>query len=75
MPTIIILGSIKITVYADDHNPPHFHVLTVDGDALVSIATLTVLAGRIRAKELRTATDWAAAHITEIEDEWNLLNG
>ncbi|MEF2073500.1 DUF4160 domain-containing protein [Consotaella aegiceratis] len=75
MPTVVILGSIKITVYADDHNPPHFHVLTADGDVLVRLSTMQVMAGSIRAKDLRKALEWATANRKVIEDVWNRLNG
>ncbi len=33
-------GSVIVRVYANDHLPPHFHVLTPDAEALVEIATL-----------------------------------
>ena len=26
MPEIATIGGIRITMYYDDHNPPHFHV-------------------------------------------------
>lgn len=75
MPAIVVLGSVKITVYADDHHPPHFHVLTTEGEVLVRLSTMQVMAGRIRAKDLRVALEWAAANRKAIEDEWNRLNG
>ncbi|MEX6507159.1 DUF4160 domain-containing protein [Jiella sp. M17.18] len=74
MPTIVVLGSVKITIYADDHHPPHFHVLTAEGDVMVRLSTLQVMAGSIRAKDLRTAMEWATAHREVLEDEWNRLN-
>ncbi|KTQ83943.1 hypothetical protein NS226_21990 [Aureimonas ureilytica] len=74
MPTLMVIGGIKITVYADDHNPPHFHILTAEGDVLVRISTMQVMAGTIRAKDLRIAMDWVLAHRREIENEWDRLN-
>jgi hypothetical protein len=47
MPTLASLGSLKIKVFADDHNSPHFHAVTPDGDVLIGIADFAVMAGRI----------------------------
>ncbi|WP_193227866.1 DUF4160 domain-containing protein [Aureimonas psammosilenae] len=63
MPTIAVIGNNETTVYADDHHPPHFHVPTVEDDALVRLSTLQVMAGRIRAKDFRIAIEWAGAHV------------
>lgn len=38
MPTLATLGRLKVQVFADDHNPPHFHAVTPDGEALIGIA-------------------------------------
>lgn len=38
MPTLVAIGNIRIRMFADDHNPPHFHVLTPDHEALLRIA-------------------------------------
>jgi hypothetical protein len=45
MPTIVKLGNIAIRMFAKDHNPPHFHVVTPDHQALVSIETLELMRG------------------------------
>lgn len=46
MPTVIRLQKSKITMYAGDHNPPHFHVLASDGaEAWVALASLEVIWG------------------------------
>jgi len=39
------IGKLIIRVYANDHLPPHFHAISPDFEALIEIATLTVLAG------------------------------
>ena len=43
MGKLVQIGNIIIRVYANDHLPPHFHILTPDGDALVDIAILEIL--------------------------------
>lgn len=56
MPTIIRLQNCIITMYAADHQPPHFHVRMRDGrEALVMIATLKTLTSSLKARELAEA--------------------
>ncbi|NTJ44001.1 DUF4160 domain-containing protein [Agrobacterium larrymoorei] len=76
MPLIVKLGNIKIHIYADDHNPPHFHVSTPDHDALVQITDLSVLQGRITRRAYDAVVLWASAKGNKkvLEDEWRRLN-
>ncbi|MGO4838296.1 DUF4160 domain-containing protein [Rhizobiaceae sp. 2RAB30] len=75
MPTIGQIGNLKIQIFADDHNPPHFHVVTPEHQALVSIAELTIIRGELRSRDFSTVVEWAKAHIEELNHEWNRLNG
>ncbi len=60
MPTLYAAGSWKITMYAGDHNPPHFHIVTRDRtEAQVEIATMAVLRGDVRTTVLKAALVWA----------------
>lgn len=67
-------GKVIITVYADDHLPPHFHVRTPDGEALVEIATLSILKGSLPASTRKPALEWAEENQTVIAAEWNRIN-
>lgn len=59
MPTIKRLPICTIALYAGDQ-PPHFHVRLQDGrEALIEIASLSVLSGRIARRELVAALEWA----------------
>jgi len=37
MPTIQCFGAVKLCIYADDHRPPHFHIVGPDFQVLVYI--------------------------------------
>lgn len=63
-----------ITVYANDHLPPHFHAITPDNEALIEIATLSILRGDLRPATRRTVLEWAAANRQALVAEWNRLN-
>jgi Domain of unknown function (DUF4160) len=76
MPVIGRLGSMKIMMFADGHNPPHFHVSTADHGALILIRDLSVLQGQITAKNLDEVRRWAAVaeNRRQLESEWRRLN-
>lgn len=74
MGTIAELGSLQIRVYPRDHLPPHFHISTTYGEAVVRIDDLTLIKGRLRNSDLRRVMQWAVEHKRFIEDEWNRQN-
>lgn len=74
MPTLVRIGNLKIQMFADDHNPAHFHVVTPDYEVLVQIGDFTVLAGSIDRRSYDAAVAWAIENRKVLEDEWNRLN-
>lgn len=74
MPTLVVLAAVKVQMFADDHHPPHFHVVGVDTEALVRLADFKVLRGRIRGRDLREALVWAEANRALLEATWEKLN-
>jgi hypothetical protein len=73
MPTIKDFGGYKVTMYAEDHNPPHVHVIGPDFQAVVRIADAKVFAGIIPARHRREASAWIAANRAELMAKWNEL--
>jgi len=59
MPTLQRFGSVNVRMYADDHRPPHFHIVAPDFQVLVRISDLTVIAGEARPTEIAEALAWA----------------
>ncbi len=74
MPVLRRFGSVSIRLYADDHRPPHFHVVGPDFQVLVAIATGQILQGKARAKDIAEALAWAKEHRDELEALWMKLN-
>lgn len=74
MPKFKQFDGFQIDVRSRDHNPPHFHVIGPDFEALVRMDTMALMAGRIPRKALAEAVAWASAHRTELTDEWRRLN-
>jgi hypothetical protein len=75
MPTLVVLGNVKIQMFALDHRPPHFHVVTPDGEAVLAIEDLQVMRGFLRPRDLRLVVSWARLNKARLEDEWQRLQG
>ncbi|MCL2763216.1 MAG: DUF4160 domain-containing protein [Treponema sp.] len=73
MPELSRFLGIVIAMYFNDHNPPHFHVLYNEYDAEIEIKNLTVLEGKLPARVLGLAMEWAELHKDELMENWNLL--
>jgi len=74
MGTIAELGSLQIRIYPRDHLPPHFHISTPYGEAVVRIDNLKLIKGRLRNSDLRRVIQWALENKRFIENEWNKQN-
>ncbi len=72
MPEISRFFGIIITLYYDDHSPPHFHVRYGDQRAIIEIATLAFIEGSLSPRVRGLVVEWAALHRSELMDDWNL---
>ncbi|MDR0527820.1 MAG: DUF4160 domain-containing protein [Spirochaetaceae bacterium] len=73
MPELSRFLGMVISIYFDDHNPPHFHVLYNEHEALIAINDLTVLNGELPSRVLGLAMEWANLHKTELMENWNMV--
>jgi hypothetical protein len=74
MPTLYREAKWKLTVYADEHGEPHFHIESPGGRCSVSIERLEVIIGKVNRRVLKAALAWAAQHRPEIRKKWLELN-
>ena len=74
MPIIERFGAVSIRMYADDHHPPHFHIIGPDFQVLVRILDSQVMAGEARAAQIAEAMVWAKAHRETLALKWAELN-
>lgn len=74
MPVIAVIENIKVCVNPGDHNPPHIHVLTTHGAALVRISDGRLLAGAIRSKDLASVLAWLAGNRSMAMQAWETYN-
>jgi len=70
VPTISRFLGLVITMYFDDHDPPHFHALHADGEAKVRIDSLEVIESTLARRHVRFVLAWAELHHEELEENW-----
>jgi hypothetical protein len=73
MPTVKNFGSYRIMLFAEDHNPPHVHVIGRDFQAKVRIREATVMAGTIPSRHRRQALAWIGENRDRLTAMWNEL--
>jgi len=71
MPEICRFLGVIITMYFDEHNPPHFHVRYNEYRATFEIKTLNVISGKAPVKVRGLVEEWAEMHKDELLEMWN----
>lgn len=72
MPEISRFFGIIITMYYNDHPPPHFHVRYSQQKALIGIQNLTLFEGQLTSRVQGLVIEWATLHQTELRSNWEL---
>jgi len=71
MPKISEFFGISIYMYYREHQPLHFHAIYGDDEALISIETLSVIAGQLSPRVMGLVIEWATIHQKELVDAWS----
>ena len=74
MGKLFEIDNVLVRIYANDHLPPHFHIVGPDHDALIEIETLAVLRGQIVGASMKEALGWARENRAAVSAEWNRTN-
>jgi hypothetical protein len=74
IPTIKIFSNCKITMYAADHLPPHFHVIMSDDRAAqVKIENNELMRTDVKAREIHETLEWAKTYRGILRRKWKEL--
>ena len=73
MPEISRFLGIVITMYFNDHNPPHFHVRYENARAIIGIDPLELREGELPPRVLGLVMEWAEMHQAELRQNWTTL--
>jgi hypothetical protein len=71
-PTLSVFHGIAIRMYADEHNPPHFHAMFSGKEAAFDFDG-EIIQGDFPKKQTRLVQAWVELHRDEIEMNWHLL--
>ncbi|MGU3423010.1 DUF4160 domain-containing protein [Methylobacterium sp. D54C] len=74
MPSLVRLERFTIYVYADDHAPPHFHVVGRGFKATIRIGDLGLDRGKLPPGIYAEAVAWAAANLETLTLAWETNN-
>lgn len=72
MPEISLFYGIRITMYWDDPNPPHFHASFGNYKAVFSIEDGIMIKGFLPRRQLKFVLAWAEIHSDELMQNWEL---
>ena len=72
MPEISRFLGIIITMYYNDHAPPHFHARYSGYDVAIAIDTGEVLDGSFPPRALGLVQEWRARNRVELAEDWKL---
>ena len=64
-----------VRIFSDDHDPPHFHIITPDRDMVVALRDFSTMRGDIRKRDYDVAMRWARDNAEQLWRQWNELNG
>ncbi len=72
MPRLSEFYGIVIYVYFADHNPPHFHAIYAEHEALISIDNGATIRGDLPRTAGRLVEQWRTLHQDELMSNWTL---
>lgn len=78
MPTILDLFGLLFMIYTRDHQPPHIHVRSQDGEAKFKVTReeVTLLENRrMKPKDLKLAESILEANKEYVVEQWVKIHG
>ena len=63
---------IVISMFYDDHAPPHFHAKYAGFKGIIDIHQLKMIKGDLPRRALELILDWAELHQSELLNDWHL---
>ena len=72
MPRLSEFYGIVIYMYFADHNPPHFHAIYAEHEALIRIDNGATIRGALPRNAVGLVEQWRALHHDELLANWTL---
>jgi hypothetical protein len=74
MPEVSRFYGIIIRIFFRDHQPPHFHAIYGEYEAVVEIETREIVRGEIPSRALAMVREWASLRRNELRRDWDLAH-
>lgn len=71
MPELCRFYGISIYMYYFDHNPPHFHVVYGEYEAVFMIDEIRLMKGNVPNRVERMVKEWGSLNIELLKENWN----
>ncbi len=72
MPVISRFLGVAIYMYWNDHNPPHFHAVWNEHEAIIAIDSAKVIAGEMPPNKLKYIENWCKINKLLLMENWEL---
>jgi hypothetical protein len=73
MPEVSRFAGIVITMYFNDHDPPHFHVRYGEHRASIGLDPVVLQEGELPRRIFGLVSEWGRLHREELQKNWTLL--
>ncbi len=70
MGSIFVIQGILIYIYGFDHNPPHIHVKSGDGEFTITIKD-RIIEGKTKVKVVQLINEFIDEHEAELMEIWD----
>ena len=70
MGSIYVIQGLLIYIYGFDHNPPHIHVRSGDGEFTITLQTREI-EGKARVKTIQIVNEFIDEHFDELNELWD----
>jgi hypothetical protein len=70
MPQISYFLGVIIRMFYRDHNPPHFHAVYSNFEAIIDIEKNELISGYLPPRVLGLVTEWTALNQKELMENW-----
>lgn len=72
MPRLSEFYGIAIYMYFSDHNPPHFHAIYAEHEAIIRLDDGSIIRGGLPTTAARLVEQWRTLHEVELRQNWLL---
>ena len=69
MGSIYVIQGLMIYIYGFDHNPPHIHVRSGDGEFTITLQTREI-EGKARVRTIQIVNKFIDEHFDELNELW-----